>query len=195
MIENGDLKSKIEQKFTDLYTALVIQEGTMFKSAGAELLLEDMERGGFFDAPASTRYHGSYAGGLAQHSINVFERMMESEAPRDYDTGTIATVALLHDICKMDAYHKEKTEDGKEIYVYNKDAFPAGHGEKSVFIIQKYMRLTDEEILAIRWHMGAFDDAVKGGSRDINTAYRLSKLAVYLHLADMTATYIDEREE
>lgn len=56
MIESGDLKSKIEQKFTNLYTALVIQEGTMFKSAGAELLLEDMECGGFFDAPASTRY-------------------------------------------------------------------------------------------------------------------------------------------
>lgn len=188
------LIDKIEEEYTSLYTKFVMERRGI-ENPGAKLLLEDMEHSGFFSAPASTRYHGSYAGGLAQHSINVFERMMESEAPRDYDVGTIATVALLHDICKMDAYRKEKTEDGKEIYVYNKDAFPAGHGEKSVFIIQKYMRLTDEEILAIRWHMGAFDDAVRGGSRDINAAYRASKLAVWLHLADMEATYIDEREE
>lgn len=187
MIENGDLRLEIEKEFVNLYTGLIMQE-----SLGAKLLLEDMKRNGFFDAPASTKYHGCYDGGLARHSINVFEKLMNSEAVKEYTTKTIATVALLHDVCKMDAYKKEKTEAGEEIYIYNKDALPAGHGEKSVFIIQHYMNLTDEEILAIRWHMGAFDDAARGGSRDINAAYKRSKLAVYLHLADMAATYIDE---
>lgn len=195
MIENGDLRLEIEKEFVGLYTALVAQKGTEHEDLGAKILLKDMKHNGFFDAPASTKYHGCYDGGLARHSLNVFERLMNSGAPKKYTLKTIATVALLHDVCKMDAYRKEKTEDGKEIYVYNKDAFPAGHGEKSVFIIQKYMRLTDEELLAVRWHMGAFDDAVRGGSRDINAAYRASKLAVWLHLADMEATYIDEREE
>ena len=116
---------------------------------------------------------------------------MRREILRDYTKETLAIAGLLHDVCKLDNYIKQET-DGKETYEYNKNAFPAGHGEKSIFIIQRFMNLTDEEILAIRWHMGAFDDAVRGGSRDINAAYKRSKLAVYLHLADMAATYIDE---
>ena len=118
-------------------------------------------------------------------------RLMKKEVLQGYTKETIAIVSLLHDVCKVDLY---KPQLGKEkiAYEYNTKSFPAGHGEKSIFIIQRFMNLTDEEILAIRWHMGAFDDAVRGGSRDINAAYKRSKLAVYLHLADMAATYIDE---
>lgn len=175
-----------QEEFIRIYTRNIHRKGA------AELLVF-LKVSGFFNMPASTRYHGSYKGGLLKHSLNVYNRLAESEAHEEYNNETLAIVALLHDVCKTDKYTKQET-DGKETYVYNKDAFPAGHGEKSIFIIQRFMNLTEEEILAIRWHMGAFDEAVKGGSRDINAAYRRSKLAVWLHLADMTATYIDEKE-
>ncbi len=180
-------RNQEQEAFVRIYIRDIHREGA------AELLMF-LKTSGFFNMPASTRYHGSYEGGLLKHSLNVYNRLVESEAYEEYSDETLAIVALLHDVCKTDKYIKQET-DGKEIYVYNKDAFPAGHGEKSIFIIQKFMNLTEEEMFAIRWHMGAFDEAVKGGSRDINAAYRRSKLAVWLHLADMTATYIDEREE
>lgn len=111
-------------------------------------------------------------------------------------------MALLHDVCKMDAYKIEKKSkkqpDGKweevDQYTYT-NAFPIGHGEKSVIQIMRYMPLTDEEIMTIRWHMGAFDYSVKGGDYGMNNAFDTSKLAVMLHIADMMATHLDEREE
>lgn len=93
----------------------------------------------------------------------------------------------MHDLCKIDCY--EKTGKGKFEY---QTGYPIGHGEKSIILIQEYMQLTKEEIIAIRWHMGGFDQAVRGGCRDINAAYEKNKLAVWLHVADMLATYIDE---
>lgn len=184
------------------------------KRRGADKLLGYLVDKGFLEAPASTKYHGSYEGGLAEHSVNVMNRLMKKEVLQGYTKETIAIVGLLHDVCKVDLYkpqlekekiayeyntksfpvtvHKAREKQAKRSYVYNTESFPAGHGEKSIFLIQRFMNLTDEEILAIRWHMGAFDDAVRGGSRNINAAYKRSKLAVYLHLADMAATYIDE---
>ena len=103
---------------------------------------------------------------------------------------TLAIVSLLHDLCKMDAYTKQ--EDGT--YRASRK-FPAGHGEKSVFIILPFMELSEEEILAIRWHMGAYDFCAKGGSYDLNNTFNQSRLAVMLHIADMEATHFDEREE
>ena len=73
--------------------------------------------------------------------------------------------------------------------------FPVGHGEKSIIQIMRFMYLTEEEVLAIRWHMGAFDNAVKGGSYDMNYAFAQSRLAAMLHIADMMATHLDERTE
>lgn len=72
------------------------------------------------------------------------------------------------------------------------ERFPFGHGEKSVFIILQYIRLTAEEAIAINWHMGGFDDRVRGGSFAVSEAYGKYKLAVYMHVADLLATYIDE---
>lgn len=173
---------------------------------GSDMLWNWLEVSGFFTAPASTKYHGSYSGGLLRHSNNVYQRLLEltmkeekkgRKAEKHYHLETIALVALLHDVCKMDLYKQKESgqqdEDEKPQYTYKND-FPIGHGEKSVIQIMRFISLTDEEIMAIRWHMGGFDDAVRGGSRDMNNAFGKSKLAVMLHLADMMATYLDERE-
>lgn len=161
---------------------------------GAKDLLEWIEKKGFFEAPASARHHGAYEGGLAIHSINVCRRILqikENEQKSDqYSVETLAIVSLLHDLCKTDAYIKQ--EDG----TYRPSRhFPAGHGEKSVFMILPFMDLSEEEILAIRWHMGAYDFCAKGGSYDLGNAFNQSRLAVMLHIADMEATHFDERED
>lgn len=103
------------------------------------------------------------------------------------------------DVCKVDAYKVEKyrkQKDGSwqqvDTYGYTNN-FPVGHGEKSIIQIMRFMYLTEEEALAIRWHMGAFDNAVKGGSYDMNYAFAQSRLAAMLHIADMMATHLDER--
>lgn len=158
---------------------------------GAAEMFAWLEENGFFTAPASTKYHGAYPGGLAEHSLNVFDRICElaEREKLQYTPDTLAVCGLLHDVCKIDAY----TKDGDR-YTHT-NAFPAGHGEKSVILIMRKMELTDEEILAISWHMGPFDARMKGGSYDMNNAFRESPLPVLLHLADMMATHLDEREK
>lgn len=178
---------------------------------GADKLLEWLEQIGFFTAPASAKYHGAYAGGLVEHSNNVYRRLVKLTDEEDkrqgrqfpeYAVDTIAVVALLHDVCKADAYKVEKKnqkqKDGSwqqvDTYGYTNN-FPVGHGEKSIIQIMRFMYLTEEEVLAIRWHMGAFNNAVKGGSYDMNYAFAQSRLAAMLHIADMMATHLDERTE
>ena len=170
------------------------------KRPGAADLLQWMDANGFFEAPASKRHHGAEPGGLAKHSVNVFKRLImlnaeESERQQslNYDLETLAICGLLHDLCKIDAYRKVGFEGINE-YQLTKN-FPAGHGEKSVILILQFMHLTQEEILAIRWHMGQYDFYARGGGYDLDNAFRQSKLAVMLHLADMMATHFDEREE
>ena len=170
------------------------------KRPGAADLLQWMDANGFFEAPASKRHHGAEPGGLAQHSINVCRRLIQMNAEEErrqqslnYDLETLAICGLLHDLCKIDAYRKAEFEGITE-YRLTKN-FPAGHGEKSVILILQFMHLTQEEILAIRWHMGQYDFYARGGGYDLDNAFRQSKLAVMLHLADMMATHFDEREE
>ena len=151
---------------------------------GVQSLLEWMESTDFYTAPASTKYHGAYAGGLLEHSLNVFRRLVKRCPAADMDTLTIA--ALLHDVCKIHLY--KKTEDG---YRHN-EQFPIGHGEKSVILILRHMPLTDEEITAISWHMGAFDSRA-GAGRSLSSAWEKCPLALHLHLADMEATWFDEK--
>lgn len=162
---------------------------------GADKLLAWLEEAGFFTAPASTKYHGAYAGGL----VDAEDKRQGRTYP-EYTVDTIAVAALLHDVCKVDAYKVEKKsqkqKDGswKEVEVYGyTNSLPLGHGEKSIIQIMRYMQLTEEEMLAIRWHMGAFDYSVKGGSYDMNNAFAGSRLAAMLHIADMMATHLDER--
>lgn len=168
------------------------------KRPGAEELLAWMEVNGFFEAPASKKHHGAKPGGLAEHSVNVFRRLLrlkEEERKRgkftQYDVETYAICGLLHDLCKTDAYRLTEGQQGKTEYQLTKN-FPAGHGEKSVILILQFMNLTKEEILAIRWHMGQYDFYARGGGYDLDNAFRQCKLAVMLHIADMMATHLDE---
>lgn len=158
----------------------------------------------FFVAPASTRYHGAYEGGLAQHSLNVFDcltKEVQLECKDEYSPETIAIVSLFHDLCKVNFYKKgtrNVKEDGqwiqKEVFEVD-EKFPCGHGEKSIIILQRFMKLTAEEIFAIRAHMGGFDTSVKGGGRFVGDIFERSKLAVLLHVADLKATYIMEGKD
>lgn len=159
-------------------------------------MLEYIEKTDFFTAPASTKYHGACAGGLTEHSLNVFGRMVKHEGK--YPLETIAIVSLLHDLCKADFYATDyrnvKQPDGswnKEPYYTINDKLPIGnHGEKSVFIIQRFMPLSAEEVAAIRYHMGAFQE---GDAKNIGKVFEKYPLAMLLHIADLEATYFDER--
>ncbi|ANU48490.1 hypothetical protein ADH76_10135 [Enterocloster clostridioformis] len=189
---------EIKTRFRNAFTTYVHRDG-------AAELLDFLESNGFYEAPASTKHHGAFPGGLAAHSVNVFERLAwiaaeEAKKTETFDVEQLAVVSLLHDICKMDAYKLadkwEIDENGKwqqiQRYTYTKK-FPIGHGEKSVILILRFMELTEEEMLAIRWHMGPYDFYAKGGGYDLNNAFKQCKLAVMLHLADMMATHFDEK--
>lgn len=152
--------------------------------SGVQSLLEWLETTDFYTAPASTKYHGAYEGGLVEHSLNVYHRLVKRGLVGSMDTMTIT--ALLHDVCKADFYKKK---DGGGYSVNNR--FPIGHGEKSVILIMRHMQLTDEEITAINWHMGHFDD--RAGGYDLIQAWKKCPLALHLHLADMEATWFDEK--
>lgn len=178
---------------------------------GAVAMLKWLERSGFFEAPASSKNHLAQPGGLVVHSLNVYKRLLEITA-RDVFGGTdgallaeevretVAILGLLHDVCKVGVYHQtdpfkaamEGKLDTMAPYEF-RDTFPLGHGEKSLFLITRHMALTEEEALAIRWHMGAYDDAVKGGSRSMTEAMNLTPWVWRLQEADMCAAWIDER--
>lgn len=172
---------------------------------GAGDLLKWLSESDFFEAPASTRFHGSHEGGLLEHSLNVYhclkEIILQAGLQDTYSSETIAVSALLHDICKVNFYKKgfrnaKDEETGqwykKEVYEID-EKFPCGeHADKSIIIIQNFIHLEPEEILAIRAHMGGWDTAVKGGNGFVGKIFERSKLAVFLHFADMAATYLME---
>ena len=170
---------------------------------GAVNLLEWMEGTDFFTAPASTRFHGAHEGGLCSHSLNVWKRLRDGCAVKGYSPESIAICGLLHDLCKANFYKvstrnvkNEQTGKWEKVPFYQvEDRFPYGHGEKSVWLIERFMRLTVEEAAAIRWHMGGFDDAVRGGSYAASGAFEEWPLCVELHIADLRASYLDEERE
>ncbi len=185
-----------KQKFIEYYQANIHREGT-------DRLLEWLQTTDFFTAPASTRYHCACPSGLVQHSVNVYEVMMEKHFDPETDSAeSFALCALLHDVCKAQFYKistrnvkNEKTGQWEKVPYYTiEDAFPYGHGEKSVFLIERFVRLKPAEATAIRWHMGGFDDAARGGNFSISVAYDKYPIAVKLHLADLEATYLREKE-
>lgn len=158
----------------------------------------------FFISPASTKYHLSYKGGLLEHSLNVLNQMInqlaldlsDEQVTEELRSSTVI-VSLLHDICKANYYSEkernvknEKGEWVKEPYFITDDMYPLGHGEKSVMIIQKYIKLTDDEIMAIRWHMGGFEP--KDNYQYLSKAFSKYYLALALHIADLKATYVTE---
>ena len=168
---------------------------------GAEKLLAWLDTTDFFRAPASTRFHGACESGLVMHSVNVYRALRDNYFEEGDSEESFAICGLLHDLCKANFYKagtrnvkNEVTGQWEKVPTYNiEDAFPYGHGEKSVYLIERFMRLKPAEAVAIRWHMGGFDDSVRGGSRAMGEAFYMYPLAVKLHLADLTATYLMER--
>ena len=171
-------------------------------------LIEYLEEGSdFFEAPASTRYHCAYAGGLAEHSLNVLgvlTQLVETFGTQiPYDS--IAITTLLHDVCKTNYYVQEKAwrkdDSGKwESYIRwgVDDLLPLGHGEKSLFIISKFIELSDAEAAAIRWHMGAWTEGVTSGysmGMAYNAAVDKYPLVTLLATADNLASHLIEKEE
>lgn len=185
-----------KEKFIKIYEENI-------KRPGSDKLLAWLcsDSSDFFTAPSSTRYHGSYEGGLVEHSLNVYECLKDYlSRPRtkdlygmDYSEETIAVAALLHDLCKVNFYavdyRNAKNAQGvweKVPYYTVRDQLPYGHGEKSVYIISGFMRLTREEAFAIRFHMGFSGNEDKGL---VGQALEKFPLALALNVADMEAAY------
>lgn len=179
-----------------------------------DYVIEDLEDLGFFDAPASVKNHYNFPGGLVCHSLNVYDMAvamresiiklrpeMESKLPMD----SVAITALLHDTCKADIYRKVQRARKNEVGLYEKydeyqvsyENFPVGHGEKSVImLLRSGLDLEDEEIFAIRWHMGAWDlntDSIED-ERSYRDAQKRSPLVSLIHTADTLAAQILERD-
>ena len=191
----------LKVRFIDLFKSKI-------KRDGADKLLDYLISSDFFVAPASARYHSSYEGGLLEHSLNVYDRLVsylnsdhfKSLGISAYSEETIAIVALLHDLCKVGVYKKgyRNVKDEKGVwqrvdtYEFD-DQLPYGHGEKSVYIISGFMRLTREEAFAIRYHMGyssEFDD-----TRNVSASFEMFPLAFALSVADSEATYYIESDK
>lgn len=172
------------------------------KREGIEQLLDWLEnKSDFFTAPASTKFHGNYEGGLCEHSLNVFRELRRFNDIYDlhYPIESLAVVGLFHDICKANFYKRGtknvKDESGNWVVVDTweiDDRLPLGHGEKSCIILQRYISLTIDEVLAIRWHMGGFDFAAKGGERGLSKAQDMSKLVTLVSIADLIASNLFE---
>ena len=191
-----------KERFIDIFKTNVRREG-------ADKLLEYLTGPGcdFFTAPASTRYHNAWEGGLCAHSLNVYDCLcdyLERTAAKEkfgllYPAESVAIAALLHDLCKTNVYkcstRNVKDESGrwKTVPYYEfDDQLPYGHGEKSVYIISGYMKLTREEAFAIRYHMGFSEE---NNVRNVGAAFEKFPLAVALSIADTEATFFVENEK
>jgi hypothetical protein len=191
-----------KEEFIQLYTDHIHREG-------ADALLDYLEhKSDFFTAPASARFHGAYAGGLCEHSVNVYHCLsayLERERVRElygleYSQESAAVAALLHDLCKIGCYRSgtrnvknEATGTWEKVPTFfYEDKLPYGHGEKSVYIISGFLKLTREEAMAIRWHMGFSGEEDK---RLVGQALEQYPLAFALSVADMEATYFLEGGE
>ena len=188
-----------KERFIDIFQSKIHREGAREL---LDFLLSD--HCDFFTAPASTRYHGAYEGGLLEHSLNVYDCLCDQLARErvkqvygiSYSEESVAIVALLHDLCKVNFYKTSfrnvKDESGHWVsapYYTIEDNLPYGHGEKSVYIVSGYMRLTRDEAFAIRYHMGF------SGPEDANQvgrALEMFPLASMLFMADMEASYFME---
>lgn len=187
-----------KERFLQIYKENITREGS-------DKLLEYLEKSDFFTAPASTRFHGSYPGGLVEHCLNVYDCLKDYvERPRTREVynleaspESVAITALLHDLCKVNCYRQSvrnvKGPDGvwQQVPSYDyADSLPYGHGEKSVYIINGFIRLSREEAFAIRFHMGFSGIEDK---RMISDAMEKFPLALALSIADMEAAFFMEK--
>jgi len=188
----------LKQRFEELLSSV--------QREGVDKLLDFIRKSDFYTAPASTRFHGSHEGGLLEHSLNVYTCLQSKsynplwdEYLKAIDKDSLIIMALLHDLCKTYYYtiemRNKKNEFGQwesvPFYAVD-DKIPYGHGEKSVMMIEEYIKLKPVERYAIRWHMGAYS-----GEKDWNilgAAYEKYPLVLALHEADMEATYLMEKK-
>lgn len=160
-----------------------------FMPTGFENTVSELQALGFFTAPASTKYHGAYHGGLFDHSLTVAENLvkMTKKLGLKWDRERSPyIVGMFHDICKCDNY---KFDIETDKYIYNPDIIIPGHGDKSIIMLSKNMDLTDEEIACIRWHMGAFETDPKMWEY-YGRAIEEYPNVLYTHTADMFASRI-----
>ncbi len=195
------------------------------KREGMDKLIGYLETSDFFTAPASTKFHLSVPGGLAQHSYNVYSLLLEKasepvwmKALEGIEPDTLILVSILHDLCKTNFYKQDwknqKTYDPDKVaaaprnqvkqdnagsFIWETvptytidDKIPYGHGEKSVMMIEHYIKLLPVEKYAIRWHMGYSEPKENWGA--LNLAFDMYPLALALHEADQEATHILEVE-
>lgn len=199
-MEINDLEiQNLKNKFIELLKST--------KREGIENLIDFIEKTDFFKAPASTRFHGSYKGGLLVHSLNVYECLLEQvntkmfiDKKTNINEDSIIICSLLHDLCKA-CFYAEDTRNVKdkvtgqwhtEPYYTVDDKIPYGHGEKSVMMIEEFIKLKPVERYSIRWHMGFTEP--KELYNTIGNAYEKYPFALALHIADLEATYLKESE-
>ncbi|HHU43362.1 MAG: hydrolase [Bacillota bacterium] len=177
------------------------------KREGSDKLLEWLLKSDFFTAPASTRFHSAHQGGLCEHSVKAYYRFIQN-LDMEYEgmweekisPESVAVIALLHDVCKVDYYKVEYKNVKREgvwesvPYFTVDDKLPYGHGEKSVYIISAFMRLTRDEAMAINWHMGGYDQRVLGGSYALSSVFYSYPISLLFHISDLQATYLDEKK-
>lgn len=162
--------------------------------AGIDKLMNYLEKTDFYTAPASTKFHESYEGGLVDHSIKVYQelkRLVEAYKLEVSDE-TVAIISLFHDLCKVGCY-KVGTKNVKDeatgqwhkepFYQFEEDFVYGGHGSKSVYMLMFYLKLSADEAVAIQNHMGP-----ENGTYDALNAFRAYPLAFLLHTADLAAT-------
>ncbi|MCQ2050664.1 MAG: HD domain-containing protein [Bacteroidaceae bacterium] len=209
LFDNFDCLENIKKEMTDSAKNEFIESLESTRRNGIDKVLEKLEQLGFFEAPASTRFHLNYKGGLLEHSLNVMHvalmlrEQLHLEAKVSKESVIIST--LLHDVNKAEIYYIEKKwqkTDGKweeyETYNVNYEQFPFGHGEKSVIQLLRWgLELTDDEILAIRWHMGAWDLPFQSSElkANINAAKEKSPLLAIVQAADGLSSSILEITE
>lgn len=200
MEKNMDIEAN-KQKFLEIAKQNIKREGI-------DAFLDYLQKTDFFESPASSKFHSCVAGGLCLHSLNVYNRfvnLLENEYGENWqnvislESATI--IGLFHDVCKVNTYkvdYRNVKEDGvwvQKPYYSTFDTLPYGHGEKSVYIVNGFLRLTREEAMAINWHMGGFDARVKGGFFGLENVYYTYPTALLCHMADIEATYLDEKIE
>jgi len=210
MKANNELTEKEfeeQEKFTNEKERFI----SLLKSTNREnidSLIEGLEKTDFYYAPSSTKYHNAFEHGLLYHSLSVMDSSFKIRDALDLHNEIsdeeLIISSLLHDLCKVNFYKTEmrnkKNKDTNQwesvpTYVID-DKFPMGHGEKSLLIIMRYIKLSSKEMLAINWHMGGFDIRCLSyqGQNTLSRAMELNKLTTVLHMADLTSTYIIESQ-
>lgn len=185
-----------KSEVTDFLNFMKLPDGTSIVS---DDMMEYLMTHGFFTTPASTKYHGNYEGGLLEHSYMVTKFLLTLTQDNHLlwrKARSPYIVGMFHDLCKIDQYRHPASgliTDGVSVldsfkWEYNPDTLLKGHGDKSVMLLSQFYTLTDEEIMCIRYHMGAFTD--KSEWNDYTRAVNQYPNVLWTHQADMLASHV-----